>query len=276
MNVAFDLLCTAAPLLVVAAGALISEFAGIMAVFADGFINLGSFLCYVVAVKTDSLLLGSIASTLVCSGFALVIALFTKLLRANPFITGLSLNVMVSGLVSLLSVQLFGTRGILASSDFTVPRADYMLLVCGAWFIAILAAGTLAFTKAGLYIRMTGGAPDVLAARGVRPERLQAASWCVAGGCAAFSGCILVAELSSFVPNMSAGRGWTALAAVFLGRKKIRGVGAAVLVFTLAEYASNNLQRIPLFANVPTEVLLALPYLAALVLIGLDFSKKNE
>ena len=82
-------------------------------------------------------------------------------------------------------------------------------------------------------------------------------------------------HLGSFVPNLSAGRGWTALAAVFLGRKKVYGVFLGVLVFGLAEYVGNNVQRIAFFENVPSALLLTLPYIAALLLIGGSKSQKT-
>ena len=144
-----------------------------------------------------------------------------------------------------------------------------------ALFLYLIVVIMLRFTKAGTYIRITGSAPEVMKVRGLSPERWKAVSWAIAAFCAAFAGNLLSIHLGSFVPHLSAGRGWTALAAVFLGRKKAYGVFLGVLVFGLAEYVGNNVQRIAFFENVPSALLLTLPYIAALLLIGGSKSQKT-
>ena len=82
---------------------------------------------------------------------------------------------------------------------------------------------------------------------------------------ASCAGCILPFTLSSYVPNISSGRGWTALAVVFLGRKNTAAVFAAVFVFAAAQYAANNIQNIT--GSVTPALLISLPYIVALLLI---------
>ena len=143
-------------------------------------------------------------------------------------------------------------------------------------FLYLIEYSKLHFTRAGIYLRITGSSPDVLNIRGVHPSRWITVAWGVAAGCAALAGCVLAAGLGAFVPNMSAGRGWTALAAVFLGQKRTARTAVAVCVFTAAEYAANNIQRIPGCENIPSAVLLSLPYMTALLLIGLGFSRRRR
>ncbi|AEE16016.1 ABC transporter permease subunit [Treponema brennaborense] len=269
MHVVYDIVLTSAPLLLAACGALISEYAGVMAVFADGCINIGAFLCFAVTARTGSLAAGIGCSAVACTGLAYGVSVLTLKLRANPFLTGLALNVFASSCISVLSAVLFGTRGVLVSPAFSFTGGGARVVsAIAAYGLCAAAAVVLRTTKAGLHLRVTGSAPNVLTARGVSPDRWKTASWCAAAAFAAAAGCVLALRLSSFVPNISAGRGWTALAAVFLGGKKLSGTLIAVLVFAGAEYAANNIQNVAAFANVPSSVLLALPYAAALVMIG--------
>jgi len=69
------------------------------------------------------------------------------------------------------------------------------------------------------------------------------------------------------VPNISSGRGWLALAAVFLGRRTGWGTVSAVIVLCAAEYFAANLQNV--FQNIASPLLIALPYIASLALIVL-------
>jgi simple sugar transport system permease protein len=134
----------------------------------------------------------------------------------------------------------------------------------------ILCAVLLQKTKTGRRLRITGSDPDVLFERGISPSYYRTISWIISGFFASLAGIFLVLKVSSFVPNISSGRGWIALAVVFLGRKKSIGIILAVLVFAGAEFLSNNLQG----SSVPSGLLIALPYAAALLLFILIPSKK--
>lgn len=275
MDFLFDLFLAAVPLLSVSVGVLTSEFAGVMAVYADGMINFGGFLYYAVVHLTGSVLVGVFSSLMICVLLALAVAAFTKKFKANPFLTGLALNLGVSGTISLLSVRFFGTRGVLFSPGFMLSSLHHYGLVSVACFFIVAIIFVLAFTKVGLYLRITGSSPETLVARGINPESYKIASWGIAAFFSAVAGCIMVSDLSSFVPNISSGCGWTALAVVFLGKRKIKGVVFAVFVFVLSEYIANNMQNIPVFKSFPSALLLAFPYFAALLFIALDFSRKR-
>ena len=123
----------------------------------------------------------------------------------------------------------------------------------------------LKYSRDGLYLRVTGSDADVLKAKGVNPENLRSLSWCLAALYAALAGILLTLRLSSFVPNISSGRGWMALAAVFLGKKKPLRIVAAVIIFCLADIFSANIQNY--ITGIPTSLLISLPYLVSLLLI---------
>ena len=86
------------------------------------------------------------------------------------------------------------------------------------------------------------------------------------------AGCFLPLRISSFVPNISSGRGWMALAIVFFGRKKILRIAFAVIIFCGTDYFATYIQNyIP---TIPSSFVLALPYLVIILLMALD-KKKN-
>jgi len=276
MSLIYELFRTSVPLALVTMGALASEYAGTMAVFADGFINLGAFLFYFFTTLFNSAILGFVITIFSACLLAFVTAVFTQKLKANPFLTGLALNVAVSGIISLLSVEFFGTRGVLTLDFIIFDGFNSVFIVWCGWFCVIILALLLSFSKLGIYLKAIGSDKNIAFARGLNVNKWQIISWCIAACFSAFAGCVLVSRINSFVPNISAGRGWTGLAAVFLGRKKIPGVFVAIAIFTLAEFTANNIQRIPIFNSVSSAFLLSLPYIVALLLIGFSFHNKKS
>ncbi|MBQ5491176.1 MAG: ABC transporter permease [Treponema sp.] len=277
MNSILSIIAIVCPLLLLTAGALISEYAGRMALFLDGTINLAAFLCYALTVTTGSVVLSSFLSCLITVTLTFCLERIASKNNANMFLVSLAINLLFSALVSLLSSILFGTRGVLYSSAFAfnapVTRT-VTSLIC-----ALFSAGLLLFlslTRQGLRMRITGSSPEVLIAQGISADWYRSLSWICAALCGSVAGCVYVVRLNSFVPGMAGGRGWTALAAVFLGRKHPALVVLAVLVFALAEHASSYAQNIPQLQTVSSSLLFALPYLLALLLIAVTPQNKNQ
>lgn len=267
-----EILIMAAPLLFATLGALTTEYAGVLAVFMDGAINLSAFLCIAVTAATGSPLLGFTVASVGTVVFVLAAAVFTETTGANPFLSGLSLNLIATGITSLFSVSIFGTRGVVPLSKsfaltFLRPSSFFIAVFC-----AILLFVTLKTTKIGLNLLITGSSATVLRAKGIQPARYRIASWGIAGFFAACAGSVLSLSLGAWVPNISAGRGWTALAAVYLGYRNPLGCIVAVLVFATAGYMANILQGTGLL---PASLLLGLPHALALLVFIFSPVKKE-
>jgi len=266
-----SLLPAASPLLLASLGALVSEHAGVLAVFMDGAINFGGFVCIAVTGATGSPLAGVAAAIALTVLLLFAVSRFTERTGANPFLTALSVNLLSSGATSLSSSALFGTRG-------TVALADFSGLDLRLWYFpaSLAAAAAVSFflqrTLAGISLRAAGSAPEALAARGGDPGKYRTLSWCIAAFFAACAGSMLTLDLGAWVPNVSAGRGWTALAAVYLGYKNPWLCAAAVLAFAGAEYATNILQGL---GRMPATIILGLPYALALVVFALVPQRKQ-
>lgn len=250
-----------APLLLATLGALVTERAGVLAVFMDGAITLSGFVCVAVTGATGSPAAGFCAAALSTVLLLLLVALFNEATGANPFITGLAVNLLASGLTSWMSVVIFRTRGVVALPQ-AIPGAGVGLATLFAFASALILAFVFHWTPFGLNLRITGSDPAVLSARGIDPARYRVVSWCIAAFFASCAGTALSLGLGAWVPNLSAGRGWTALAACYLGYRNPLLCVASVLLFSGAEYLSNVMQGL---ANIPSTVILGFPYLLALL-----------
>ena len=268
------LLSYSGPLILCSIGALFSEYAGCLALFLDGLVSFSAFLFYTFSTATGSPITGGIlaclSSVLITLGFSAVV----EKGRANRFIAAIAMNLLFGAMTSCLSWALFGTRGVLAAGTAGTAGAVGAAVSAGTaraasvLVTAVLVALALLFlrySRAGLYIRVAGGNADVLKAKGVNPGRIRTLSWSLAALYGSSAGCLLVMRLTSFVPNISSGRGWMALAAVFLGKKKPLRIVAAVLIFCLADIFSANIQNY--ITGIPSSLLISLPYLVSLLLI---------
>ena len=254
------------PLILCSIGALFTEYAGCLALFMDGLVSFAAFLNYAFTVWSGSAVFGVAASCLTCVvvtlGFSAVIEKF----RANRFIAAIAMNLLFGALTSALSWGLFGTRGVLAGDvyRFGVGAVRAATVCVTAVFVA-MAVYWLGRSRLGLYVRVAGSDADVLKAKGVNPGNIRTLSWCLAALYSSLAGCFLAMRLSSFVPNISSGRGWMALAAVFLGKKKPLRIVAAVIIFCLADIFAANIQNY--IQGIPSSFLISLPYLVSLLLI---------
>lgn len=268
MNFLYGTLTSAAPLLLASTGALVSEYSGAMAIFLDGLITLSAFFCFAFTLWTKSFLLGIFMAIFAGLSFTALMALLIEKLNANRFLAALALNLIYASLSTTFSSIFFGTRGVLTNQAFVfMPEKARLITNFFAYLVFLCIYLLLKHTKTGLYIRICGSDPQVLHAKGINIFKIRLYAWIIAAALGSCAGCIMSIRLSSFVPNISSGTGWTALAAVFLAKKNTAAIAGAVLAFSLTQYGANNLQNIEAFKSLPPSFLLSLPYISALLLI---------
>ena len=270
MNTVIFILASAMPLIIVSLGALYSEYAGRMVFFLDGLITLSAFICYTVAVKTQSFALAVVACTVIPSLFVFTVSFIIEKFKFNSFIASLSQNIFLLSVVTAFSAVIFKTRGVLTSELINISQNVFRFCSILSGIIIISASYFfLHRTKKGLYLRITGSDSEVLENAKVNPAHYRILSWVLAGLTGSVTGVLLLLRLSSFVPNISSGIGWTSLAIVFLGKKDDVKVVGMALLFSIAQYLANNIQNVECFKNVPSAFLLALPYLICLLMLVL-------
>jgi len=260
-----SIFATAAPLMLAGLGGLITELAGALGVFLEGFMTLGAFVSWTAAKASGSVLPGCAAAAAIAGGTGFLLAKFARATGANSFIVALALNLAAGGIVDALSVAWFGTKGVL--SDSSVPALGKIPFTALALAATAAAAFVVSRTRTGLRLRAAGRAPHALLERGVDPDRYKAGAWTAAAALAALGGAALTFRIGAYAPGGVAGRGWIALVIVYLGFRNVFGVAAAALAFAAAEYAAAVAQGT---GAVPATLLLGLPSALALALFALS------
>ncbi len=275
---------SAAPIILAGLGALLTELAGSLGVFMEGFMTLGSFVAWTATRASGSPVAGTVAAALSAGAVGWGLARFVRFASADPFIVALALNLAAGGLADALSVAWYGTKGVLsdpavhAALHLRVPLIDSVqiagLLLSGhdpfvylSWIAVLATALVVGRTRIGLRLRAAGRAGEALAERGVDSRRYREGAWAAAAALGALAGAALTFRIGAYAPGGVAGRGWIALAVVYLGFRNAWGVAAAALLFAVAEQLASSAQGA---GAVPATILLGLPSALALVLYALS------
>jgi len=272
----------ATPFALAALGECVSERAGVINIGLEGSIIAGALGATVAAGlfgPTAGFAVGAVSGLAV----ALCFALFAVVMRADQIITGTAITMFALGLTGTLYRVIYGASGVSLTTPTTaavaIPGLSAIPFVGRALFaqppityvlygLIGLVAWWLARTQSGLALRAVGERPEAAAAAGISPVRVQFAAVLFAGAMAGLAGGTLVlAQAGTFVEQMSAGRGFIAIAIVVLGRWRPLGVAAASLLFGAAYTVQNLFQSLGL-SEVPYNLFLAVPYVLTLVVLA--------
>ncbi len=274
------------PFLLAASGGLFTELAGVLNIALEGLMLIGAFFSVTFTALTGNLFLGILLGMVFSMAAALLYGVISLKLQANIFITGLATNLLASGLTVMLSQYLFGTKGVVRFPDIQhlpvlrIPGihdipvlgdllSGHNVLVYASWAVLALTAVLLYLTPFGLRVRATGLNADSVTALGLRPIGYQLRAILLSGAACGMAGAMLSLNISAFVPNITAGRGWIALVVIYLGNRTPLGILVASFVFGLAETVSIFAQGV---IALPAEIILAFPYIvtvAAMVLYSI-------
>jgi len=275
---------TATPLALAAFGELLVERAGLINIGVEGVILGGAFGSLVGATHGGTVV-GYLAAALTGVVIMLLFAAATLGMGADQIITGTAVTLLAVGGTGTLYRSLYGAgvgaMSVPTSMAVPIPMLSKIPVVGNALFaqppityFTYLLAPALWWwfrrTHAGLALRAIGESPMAALAAGVPVSRFRWGALLTAGALGGLAGgTLVVAQAGTFVENMSAGRGFIAIAIVVLGRWKPLGVGLAALLFA----GTTSLQYVAqaMGLRVPYQFILALPYaitLAALAGIG--------
>jgi simple sugar transport system permease protein len=274
------------PILLAALAGTLSERVGLFNIALEGQMLVGAFAAIAGCHFLGSLTGGVMVAVLAGGLFAGLLAIGSAVLRGNDIVIGISLNLLASGLTSFLLRVLFGVSG--TYSDSTMPGlqrlhipviADLPLLgralgeqnalVYLSWILVVAVAVFLAHTPCGLRIRGIGEQVDAAVTLGAGATRYRIIVTLVGGALCGLAGLQLsLGSLTLFSENMTAGRGWIAVAAVMLGRARPLAVAAACVLFGMSDALGLKLQG----EGLPNQITDSAPYvvtLIALVVAGL-------
>lgn len=287
----------ATPLLLAALAGMFSERAGVIDLGLEGKMLGAAFASAAVAAVSGSAWLGLAAGIAAGVCLALIIGFACITHRGNQVIAGMAVTIMVSGLAPTLGLAWFGLGGQTpqlnapaqrflglhwpgshAARAHPLPGLLYAELISGhdllvylAMALVPLAAWVLYRTRFGLRLRAVGENPQAVDAAGISVAWLRYRAVAISGALCGVAGTYLATAASSgFVRDMTAGKGYLALAALIFGKWKPWPAFGACLLFAFADALAARLQGValPVVGVVPVQFILALPYILTVLLLA--------
>lgn len=286
----------AAPLLLAALAGLYAERSGVVDIGLEGKMLASAFAGAAVASLTGSAALGLGAGIAAALSLALLHGIASITVGSDQIVSGMALNLIAAGATPSLASAWFGQHGTTPPlpsgarfGPITLPFAEalsavpilgrvYNAIVSGhslpvylAWLAVPLTAGLLGFTRVGLRLRAVGESPEAVDAAGLSVARLRFGALAINGVLCGIAGvCLSMAQGNGFLRDMSAGRGYLALAALIFGKWRPWAVLLACLVFAAADAVQARLQGVvlPGIGAVPVQLIQALPYLITVAILA--------
>jgi len=273
----------ATPLAYAALGGIFSERSGVVNIGLEGMMLTGAFFGIWGTVWSGHWEVGLVVAMVSGAVVALVHAVFSIHLRADQIVTGTAINFLALGITGYAFIDIYGSNGTPPSIDsvpnVNLPGVDSIpgiggvfgslnLMIWIVFALLILTEVILFRTPIGLRIRSVGEHPRAADTVGIPVYRVRYVCVILSGILAALGGAYLsVGFVGSFGQNMTAGRGFIALAAVIFGKWRPYGAFGACLLFGFANGLADRLQSV---AGVSPNLLATLPYVLTLIaLVGL-------
>ncbi|KZD21645.1 ABC transporter permease [Tardiphaga robiniae] len=271
-------LAASTPLLLAASGELLVERAGVLNLGVEGMMIVGAACGFAGAWATGSTLIGALCGILAGVVLSLVFALMTLGLAVNQVATGLALTILGVGVSGLIGAGFVGERIATAPRLYipgltTLPFVGKILFGEDAFVYVSLAliigmSWFLYRTRAGLVLRAIGDNHVSAHALGYPVLKIRTLAVMFGGGCAGLAGAYLpLAYTPFFVPGMTAGRGWIALALVVFASWLPGRLVIGAYLFGAVSILQLHAQGWGV--GVPSQLMSALPYLATVVVLVL-------
>ena len=284
------------PLLLACLAGLYSERAGIFDIGLEGKMLAGAFAAGAAAAVFGSAWVGLLMAVFVSVGLALVHGFASITHRGNQIVSGVAINFIAAGSTIILGQAWFSQGGRTPSlpaegrfGAITLPFADalrdvpvigqlYSGLLSGHTLLAYLAFLAVPFTwwvlfrtRFGLRLRAVGENPAAVDTAGISVAWLRYRAVICTGILTGLAGCYMaLSQNAGFVKDMTAGRGYIALAALIFAKWKPVPAMFACLLFGFLDALSIRLQGtpLPLVVRVPVQLMQALPYILTVILLA--------
>jgi ABC-type uncharacterized transport system permease subunit len=271
----------ATPIGLAAMGGVLSERSGVLNIGLEGMMLTGALAGAMGSHFLGGPWMGTLAALVAGAALGVVLAYLTVTLGANQIVTGVGINLFALGFTTFVERVVLRPAGIEAVPSFAqlaapglraIPLLGPLLtnltpLVLVAIVIAPILAVFLYRTPWGLALRATGEAPRAVDTAGVSVFLVRYIAVAASGALAGMGGAFLsLGQLNLFSENMTAGRGFIALAAVILGKWNPVGALAAAFLFGAAEALQLFVQSYGL--GVPYQIPTMLPYVLALAVLA--------
>jgi len=269
------------PLVLAALGGLFSERSGVINIALEGKMLAGAFTAAALTHAVDTrlgmgaaspwigLLGGMVAGLFIAAIYALACIKF----KADQVVSGAAINILMLGMPGLLSGAFFLSSGSTPQipKDRLLPQSPVVIaftvlaLVAGIWYVVYK-------TPFGLRLRSVGENPEAADAAGVSVSRIRYSGVLLAGILAGLGGAYLsIGQSSLFTRNMTAGRGFIALAALIFGKWRPVQTLLACLLFGFTEAVSIQMQgvfKLPSGDDIPVQFIQMVPYVLTIVVLA--------
>lgn len=256
-------LVLSAPLVLAAMGGFFSERSGVINIALEGKMLIATITVFLVSIASGSAFVGAAAGIGAAVLLSLLHWLLTQKYKTDPIVSGMAINAIAFGAANFLDKRFTDP----SQSGFPkLPSAVYwgfaLVLPILAWLYATR-------TRGGLRLLAVGSDPDKARQMGVFPQRIRFACLLATGVFCGIAGALIVSNAGSYTDNMTAGRGFIALAALIIGGWRPLPAFAACLAFGLFQQLQIQLQGTAVFGvELPRELWLSLPYLATLIALA--------
>ncbi len=285
----------AVPLLLCSLAGLFSERAGIFDIGLEGKMLAAAFFAAAIAAVTGSVWVGLVFGISASMLLSILHGLASITFRGNQLISGVAINFLAAGITVLIGQSWFKLGGRTPSlsgdarfKEITFPFADkisdfpilgpiYSELLSGHTALAYLSILLVPIswyilfrTRFGLRLRAVGENPAAVDTAGISVVKLRYCSIIICGLLCGLAGAYLSTGLAAgFVKDMSAGRGFIALAALIFAKWRPWHILSATLLFGLLEAISNRFQNIDFFGIIlPIQLMQALPYILTVIILA--------
>ncbi|KPF51236.1 sugar ABC transporter permease [beta proteobacterium AAP121] len=284
------------PLILCALAGVLCERSGVIDLGLEGKMLLTAFATAAVGVASGSLGLALLAAIAVGVALSMVHGYACVSHRGDQVVLGMAITMTAAGLSVVLGIAWFAQGGqtppvpeavrlsrwfvgageVVAQIPLIGPTLSlaffgHNLMVYGALLLVVGVWWLLYRTRFGLRLRAAGENPTMIDAAGVSVKALRYQALALNGVLSALAGAYLVlAQNPSFIPNMTAGRGYMALAALIFGKWHPVGALWACLLFGFLDAVSIRMQgaELPFIGAVPVQFIQALPYVLTVVLLA--------
>lgn len=272
------------PLILAALGGMYSERGGVINIALEGIMLAGAFTAAAVTVRVGNPWVGLASAAVAGLAVSLILAVAAIEFKADQVVVGTAINIMFLGVPALVSGALFESTGSTPQlpreetlPDWNVPLvgqvpvlsqlfSGHKPLVYLAFAMVPISYYVLFRTRFGLRLRAVGENPEAADTAGVSVARIRYAGVMLSGLLAGVGGAYLsIGQNSLFTRNMTAGRGFIALAALIFGKWHPVGAMLACLLFGLADAVAIRMQGV---VNIPVQMIQIIPYVLTLVVLA--------
>lgn len=272
------IITAAMPLLLAALGELVAERSGVLNLGVEGMMAVGAVCGFAAAYLSGAPMLGVLFAILGGMAIAALFGVLTLLFVANQVASGLALTLFGLGLAALIGTAFVGIPGIgaprLAISGLSdLPYVGRIIfgqdvLTYIVWALVALVWFFLFRTRAGLVLRAVGDNHTSAHALGYSVLRVRFMAVLFGGACAGLAGGYLsLVYTPQWTPNMTAGRGWIAIALVVFAAWLPARLVVGALLFGAVSYLALYLQGVGV--GIPSQFLSMLPYLTTVAILAL-------